>query len=87
MTGENTMEVRILGQRRELDKFLAFAAKHADRFSTVERFTACGRPTVNPAKVSFEVGTVDRPRLMKAYVQHVFQERMTNAIPVLTQVA
>lgn len=86
MVGENTMEVRILGQRRELDKFLAFAADNANRFSTVELFTAAGRLTQVPSHASYEVGTVDRPKLMRAYVEHVFQERMTN-VPVLTQVA
>lgn len=85
MTGEDMMEMKIMGQRRELDKFLDFAAKHAHHFSTVELFTACGRPTTVPDRASYEVGTVDRPRLMRAYVQHVFNQRKNSQ--VLTQVA
>jgi hypothetical protein len=71
---EEIMEVKILGQRRELDRFLAYAAENAHRFATVERFTAHGRLTTDPNRVSYEVGTVDRPSLMKAYVQHVHNQ-------------
>jgi len=87
MTQEDMMEAQILGKRKELDKFLAFASANADRFSTIETFTAWGKPTNDPSRISYTVGTVDRPALMRAYVQHVFQERQANAIPVLTQVA
>ncbi len=78
------MEVQILGNRRELDKFLVFATKHAHQFSTVELFTACGRPTLVPDRASYEVGTVDRPRLMKAYVQHAYQERKARRFATIT---
>lgn len=86
MVGENTMEVRILGHRRELDKFLAYAVQHAHKFASFERFTANGRSTLDPEQASVEVGTVDRPKLMRAYVEHVFMERMNAQIPALNEV-
>lgn len=82
MVGENTMEVKILGQRRELDKWLAFAAANAHQHQTVEYFTACGRSTTQ-ARSAYEVGTVDRDSLMKAYVLKVYEDR--TGVPVLTQ--
>ncbi len=85
MVGENTMEVKILGHRRELDKFLAYAAQHGHKFASMERFTAAGRPTLDPEQASVEVGTVDRAKLMRAYVEHVFMERTTLTVPVLTE--
>jgi hypothetical protein len=72
---EQTMETRILGRRTELDKFLAFAREHAQKFVTMEYFRPCGRATKEPTGTGYEVGTVDRAALMRAYVKHVFDER------------
>lgn len=63
----------VLGNRKEVDKFIAFATKHMHMFTSIERFTACGRTTADPGKTSYEVGTVDQAGLMKFYVQEQIQ--------------
>lgn len=72
------MENTIMGKRTELDKFLMFASVNAEKFATVEMFAVQNgalRRTLDPDKCSYEVGVVDRPALMKAYVKHVWDER------------
>jgi hypothetical protein len=72
---EQTMETKILGRRAELNKFLAFAQDNAHKFVTMEYFRPCGRQVKEPSETGYEVGHVDRPALMRAYVRHVFDQR------------
>lgn len=89
----------VMGKRTELDKFLAFATAHADKFSTVEMWSVQNgslRRTLDTVQASYEVGMVDRPALMKAYVKHVWDDRQARVtetgifpamlIPTVTEV-
>jgi hypothetical protein len=64
--------------RLELDKFYAFARANQHKFATIERFRPCGREIKDVAAIStigYEVATFDQQALMRAFVQHMIEQK------------
>jgi hypothetical protein len=73
-----------MNERLNLTEFYAFARANRMRFTTVEKFRACGRPLPADApdhQVNYEVCTFDQPALMRAFLQ---EKTKTGAYQVVT---
>ncbi len=78
--GGKMTQATVMGNRSELDKFLAYAAQHAHRFVTMEYFTIHGKVAKHQINTGYEVGTVNRDALMKDYVQYVLRQRQAGVV-------
>ena len=79
--GENTMELKILGNRKELNRFYAYCAKNMHNFIVrTERFRPHGRqiPDGVVCEIGYEVGHIDDLALRRAYVKEMIEERKRN---------